>query len=231
MMMESTSTKLSVKKRKRVAIVVALLAVLTFAAICSAEEDYFPLAVGSTWVYQTNFGPDITARITGTERVSDVECFVLEQVMRDLPNSPAIRYYYAKKDDKVALYKNKAPQESYMVEFVFESALVILQYPLSIGKAWSSEVKQKWTAIGQQGEYDSGVYKMSKNSKVLGQETITVPVGTFKCYKVESIEKVDEGSEQVIKWYAAGVGVVQEVALQSSESPQTIMVLKEYKLK
>jgi len=153
---------------KKIGIVgLILFVVLAFAKISIAEEDYFPLAVGNAWVYQTNFGPDVTIEIIDTENVSDVKCFVLEQSMKGAPQIPPMKRWYGRKNNEVGNYKSTMPQGPYMVDFVLEPAMIAVPSALSSEKPIVRNIRQKWTMAGQQGEYNT-----RQTTKVLGKEMI-----------------------------------------------------------
>jgi len=46
----------------------------------SADDTYYPLAKGSKWTYTTDYADDtvLVHEVTGTEKVGDVECFIVE---------------------------------------------------------------------------------------------------------------------------------------------------------
>ena len=69
----------------RLALAAATLAILSPAslpagAVPAADDTYYPLAKGSKWTYTTDYADDtvLVHEVTGTEKVGEVECFVVE---------------------------------------------------------------------------------------------------------------------------------------------------------
>lgn len=49
------------------------------------------------------------------------------------------------------------------------------------------------------------------NAVIEGNETITVPAGSFDCLKVSFVNKVDSQKVYVTQWYAPGIGTVKTI--------------------
>ena len=70
-------------------------------------------------------------------------------------------------------------------------------------KKWSSTSRCTFYSDRYPKGYELSVARQT--GRVVGQETITVPAGTFKCLKVE----VEFAGEAGTQWYARGVGMVK----------------------
>lgn len=86
--------------------------------------------------------------------------------------------------------------------------------------------EEKWEWSGKVGEQEANL-----KGEVLGEETITIPAGTFKTYKVNIIVRDDDGRILVStdRWFAYGVGMVKEESIDGLMF--VTMKLKEYKVK
>jgi hypothetical protein len=77
-----------------------------------------------------------------------------------------------------------------------------IRLPLTVGKTWRSEFEAKNTQTGAN-------YKGSSSSKVVAQENITTPAGTFETFKIERQVRQFNTADparfteiQVVTWYA-----------------------------
>ncbi len=66
------------------------------------------------------------------------------------------------------------------------------------------------------------------NRKVIGQETITTPAGTFECFKVTydlDMKIIIPKLVKVIDWYAEGIGLVKQELKNKKGKPMGSMML------
>jgi hypothetical protein len=101
--------------------------------------------------------------------------------------------YYQVTDSGVYYYGNSFSS--------IDQGRVILDFPLSVGKSWTV--------------YSTG--EESRTASVIGDEDVTVPAGTFSCYKVSYISW--RGTAEVSSadiWYGDGVGIVKSITMTAS---------------
>lgn len=119
----------------------------TFSAgSAGGSEEYFPLKVGTRWTYDTPDGT-MTWEIKGREKVGEVECWILEQVLGErrkrqwiLANKDGVWKY--REDDKTL----EKPEQ-------------MLKYPLKAGVTWSAG-KGSYEVVGElEVEVKAGKYK------------------------------------------------------------------------
>jgi hypothetical protein len=77
-----------------------------------------------------------------------------------------------------------------------------VRFPIEVGKQWRSEFEQRSAKTGKS-------FKGSSSSKVVAQETVTTPAGTFETFKIErqmrELNAADPSrltEAQVVMWYA-----------------------------
>ena len=122
---------------------------------------------------------------------------------------------YSNENEKVICYKRIISGTNFYI------APPQLLYDFSLLKK-----EEKWEWSGKVGEQEANL-----KGEVLGEETITIPAGTFKTYKVNIIVRDDDGRILVStdRWFAYGVGMVKE---ESIDGLMFVTIkLKEYKVK
>ena len=79
-----------------------------------------------------------------------------------------------------------------------ERALLLAKYPLKIGEEWAVGRKFANPHLEERGK-----------ARVVGNETITVPAGTFQCYRVEAqtsrTNKTYNETRNWVRWYCPDV--------------------------
>jgi hypothetical protein len=183
----------------------ALAAALLFTAcglFGGAEDDYYPMTVGNMWNYHgvityeqadADTGAtfitvaEVTAETQLTNGEDVFELTNLDSTFTRPPDETTLvntRVNYARKtDDHVLAYDSKDDTEPDTV----------LALPLEDGKTWTVSSKGDTTIT----------------ATVDGQESITVPAGTYECWKVRMTLTVGSTSQDVYWWYAEGVGHVK----------------------
>ena len=172
----------------------------------------YPLAKGHKWTFKTDYDDvtEIVHEVVGTEKVGDVECFVLE-VRSHNPEIGAPRVlrkeWLAPGEGGVLIHK----QQRGRTEMAVEKPFFKVKHPLRKDDEWRGEAKAEVNAP-------------SYHSIVEAEEEIEVPAGKFKAWKLhvksESGRHVVEGSE----WFAPGVGLVKyEMRFGSGNDGTTVV--------
>lgn len=161
----------------------------------AAARSFFPTAIGTRWDYEVVAHPpddpyvDIpgtdTLELTGTRRAG--RATVLQLKEQDAYALGA-RFPELSFDEQVMTVR----QVTYLGPFadtVEGHAFELLRFPLTVGLKW-----------------DDGLWA----GKILAQETVTVPAGTFQAYKVEAIGTYQQAYTVVGDyWIAPGTGIVK----------------------
>ncbi len=175
------------------------------------EETAYPLAKGHTWTFKTDYDDvtEIVHEVVGTEKLGDVECFVLE-VRSHNPEIGAPRVlrkeWLAPGEGGVLIHK----QQRGRTEMAVEKPFFKVKHPLRKDDEWRGEAKAESNAP-------------SYHSVVEGREEVEVPAGKFNAWKLrvksESGRHVAEGEE----WFAPGVGLVKyEITFRSGNDAVSV---------
>jgi hypothetical protein len=153
--------------------------------------------VGYTWNYQstgslTNISMNLTYEVIDTTIINvdgtDNEVYVVNStsIMNIFgSNLKEYRDKYISKNDlaiiKVEISFIGAMNESIIRESVFNPPVMEYDFPLYFGKTWTNSYNESIKVVG---ESDFNISRMN-NYTIVAEETITVPAGSFECYKIE----------------------------------------------
>ena len=207
---------------------ISLLAAAILVAGCSPApkgESYFPLNVGASWTY------DITNNIDGTvsheTQVNSVPRTIDyvggDQVYvrrAEMPGGIGVEYWLRK--DKIGIARIAHRTDADEQAQLDPNARTVLKLPLTVGGSWM--VPSQPFVIGPKTDLGQRDIKMPKvlmtNVVEALNETVTVPVGTFKdCARVVGngmlplyLDAVQGFKDIPIinrEWYCKGVGLVK----------------------
>ncbi len=173
--------------------------------------DYYPLATGSWWKYQstTEDGKksEFTVRVLASEPTADGT--LMYKVAIETPWQ-TIHEYYTKPQGWVL--EHMQVYTSNGLEGIFKPVKQFLRNPLAVGATWS------WSGTGMMDT------EISEDNKVSASEAVTVPAGTFTALQV--VTDVHQGGQQVKKtyWYANHVGMVKSHTENSSVKSTTVLL-------
>jgi hypothetical protein len=152
--------------------------------------DYFPTTVGDRWVtefqYKTNTA-EITEVVTSVEKKDGVRIVTVGREIEGkvFPQTSEVRV-----TDK-GLFRVS------QLGVVYDSPYCILKLPLKPGESWTSEVRV------------NGTITSTFKYKAIKEETVEVPAGKFKAFRIEvEIDNRGQAGRSVL-WYDARVGVVK----------------------
>src|SRR6185295_4258742 len=101
----------------------ALVVALPGQAAPAAGDTYYPLAKGTKWTYTTDYGDDtvLVHEVTGTEKVGDTECFIVEHktVGPELGTRLMRKEWLASDEDGVKIHKVSRGKSELDVEKAF----------------------------------------------------------------------------------------------------------------
>lgn len=167
-------------------------------------------------VYDSDFG----------ETVSRIEATA--EGFRDINENDDFSYIQKMRSDENGIYLIKADQEIDL--FLFISKEMKTEYPsppLQLPK--NLIIGQEWIWEGYKVE-DNDSIKVRTLAKVIEEEEITVPAGTFNALRIQFINETSEGEHSTInQWLAPNVGRVKmNVSIDGGGFIGTILSLLGY---
>jgi len=201
----------------RLALAAATLAILSPAslpagAVPAADDTYYPLAKGSKWTYTTDYADDtvLVHEVTGTEKVGEVECFVVEHktVGPTLGTRMMRKEWLAADGDGILIHKvSRGKSELDVVKPFFK-----IKHILRKDDEWNGQAKAEENAPHY--EY-----------RVEGEEDLEVPAGKYRAVKVHlKIESGTRHSAEGSEWYAKNVGIVKsEITIRAAGEDFTMV--------
>jgi len=189
--------------RPLAAITPPLLILAAALAARAADPVYYPLAVGNAWEYKLQSAlrtASMTATLSKTEKIDDVELFVLEgKIDGALVASEHLRAttegVFRHRHTVFDAGKAGAPQVAIVVP-----PFKLFAYPAKEDGTWKGELTTNDPKEGA---------KKTEFTATSAPEEVTVPAGTYKTIRVK-FELPAEKSE-ITYWFAENVGFVKQV--------------------
>jgi hypothetical protein len=161
----------------------------------SPEEEDGPVRVGDRWVYDTKDEVSGYPKDTYTEIVTEVSPneIVTSWTISGKPGSFLVVYDrdWARKDNLAWKFNPNDGQG--------------VRLPLAVGKTWRVQFDAKNSQTGVN-------VRSSVSSKVVAQETITTPAGTFETFKIERTGREFRTADpskffesRMVVWYAPAI--------------------------
>lgn len=148
------------------------------------DTPYYPLKVGTRWVYRAG-ARTVVARVTKHEEVGGVPCACIEAGEGDESQVE----YLAVREDGVYRYKVNGQE--------LQPPLLVLKLPPKVGETWKVASK-----LGE---------NVAKGTFTLGEQEVTVPAGKYKTVTVSDDDFQIAGERVGLTWwYAKGVGPVRQ---------------------
>ena len=168
-------------------------------------SSYFPDDQGNTWEY---INSDDTSTITEVDGVRILPGDILVNIFKTTDYDSGgteigtSEDYYRVTDTAVYNYGASGG--------TFDPPLLILEFPLSVGKTWT---------------VFENLPTSETTANVVANETVDTFAGEFDCYKVRySVKLNDVEVSSMTHWFAEDVGKVKMI----SGSPEVISVLLDY---
>jgi len=176
------------------------------------EDTYYPLGKGYKWVYSTDYADDteLIHEVTGTEKVGDVECFIVEHktVGPTLGTRMIRKEWLAAGADGVWIHKLQRGRSE------LEVAKPFYKVKQSMHK------DEEW-----KGEAQASENPPQYSTRVEEEVDLEVPAGKYKAVKIHI--KVDSGnghSAEGTEWYSKNVGMVKsEVTIRAGGDEFTLV--------
>ena len=178
-----------------------MMTLLVFVVSAVAGDAYLPLGKGAKWVYQVDYDETtlIVHEVTATEKVGEVECFVMEHRTEFNAGQPDARIrvmrkeWLARADGGVMLHRTqRGPSEMRLEKPFFR-----LKEPPKADDEWTGQAK-----VGEQ--------ETTWKYHVDQEEDVEVPAGKFRAWKVRY--EIQTGSShrfEGIEWIVKDVGIVK----------------------
>ena len=171
-----------------------IILALSLLAVSRADAaSFFPQADGTTWEYrQTGAESDrLVVRITGRETLNGTEMLKVETTAGD----EVVKTDFMTADDRGLLCHQRRSGDGAPV--VFDPPRVLVSLPLRVGRTWEFE-----------DDVGSGVIRQPL--KIVAEEVVVVPAGTFRAYHLHC-EQPWPMSTALDRWFAPGTGFVKEI--------------------
>ncbi len=162
-------------------------------AVAAPAPSLFPLVVGAVWVRKDETGVEATSRVTGSKVVGSRQCIVIERKAIERSRERVDRNCFLATAAEVLNLETTNQRGDLSV---VNPARPLLKLPPKAGQTWS------WTPA-------DSAFDLKITSKWIGEETIKVPAGTFKAWKLQTVTTGEEFEVTSLTWYAPGVGVVR----------------------
>lgn len=183
------------------------LAVLIYG--CSVQSggggsSYFPTTDGYSWLLRETDGWGTLITVEGTTVIpGDVAVKVFKStILNALGETFATAEAYYRVTSAGVYNHGSFPNPT-------NPGLLMLAFPLSVGKTWTI------FSVGDEALLGS----------VVAEESLTVPAGTFECFKISYIDKEGTVETTVTNfWYGDGVGLVK-----ITQPPSTFESVLEWK--
>jgi len=223
-------------------IISLLVTVVSFISVLAQDCSYYSISKGMILGYQTL---DSKAKVTGTTRSTCI----------DVENSGGILLYKMKSEYADAKNANKTEHEMvYRCEngnfYVDMNSLLDpksmegfkdmelkinaddMMYPSSLSAGQSLPDAKITIAAGSGGVTIMNLIVAVSNRKVVGTESVTVPAGTFECYKLTydmETKVMFKINTSVVEYVNMGVGTVKTEAYDKKGKLLSTTILNEFK--
>lgn len=195
------------------------------------SDDYFPDSIGSHWEYrgQINEGPLQTiehkffsnvSSVTGTKSLKGVTVTTFHDTN---PGNHGISDSFYRRDAVGIVYYGSEPGTPLEKQLI---PYQIVRFPMKVSSSFS-QFDKKELDFGNDMDQDGVNEKadVQGDSTVVGQESVTVPAGTFKdAVKIEArmrmsirlsgAQKTVTGTDVMAAWFVKGVGLVKYIERQ-----------------
>jgi hypothetical protein len=227
--MRNTLINTAITKKAALSLAIMVSLCLIFAVSCGsnaqAPSGALPiLKVGDTWTMRASvYGTEFTevATVTGEQVYNGIDCYTVTRQLSIQGDSTT--YTTTSAVDKTTLDRigfeltNSINGTAYPETVNNSYTYSVKPYPLSVGKTWA--VTGNTTVLG--GGVQNQTWTERGSFKIEKVESITVPAGTFKCFKIMHYDS--NNSLVGIKWVTdvTGVSAVKEIDFTGTTSELT----------
>jgi hypothetical protein len=175
-------------------------------------DSFYPLAKGNKWVYSTDYTDDteLVHEVTGTEKVGDVECFIVEHktVSTTLGTRMMRKEWLAADGDGTLIHRVQRGRSQMEVAKPFYKVKNVMKKD----EEWKGEARA---------EENPPQYTI----RVEEEADVEVPAGKYKAWKVHlKIESGTRHAAEGTEWYVKNVGVVKsEITIRAGGEDFTLV--------
>lgn len=170
--------------------------------------DYFPLAIGNYWTFDVHWSDTVgsTDTYTQTQTIDDTV---------QIDSEIWFVMYNTSSDSSVdSIYYRKGTDYLYGGYYMYGAFFAFPAAPLA------PEIGMEWDDV------ETLLVDITIHGEVEGYETITVPSGTYDCYRELLTVESSIYNFSLRSWFADGVGPIRIVNIEVADS--TDMQLQEY---
>lgn len=179
----------------------ALIAVLVLAvampllptAVAGPAPSLFPLVVGAEWVRKAEDGTEARSRVVGPKTVGTTRCVVVERKAAERGSERTTTTCYLATAAEVLVIESTTPRGGLAV---LNPPRPLIKFPPRAGQTWS------WSPA-------DSAFELKITDRWVGEETVRVPAGTFRAWKLQTVTTGEESQITAFTWYAPGVGMVR----------------------
>ncbi len=172
--------------------------------------DYFPLAVGNYWTFSVNW----------SDTAGSTDAYTQTQSIDDTVEIDSLLWfvmYNTSSDSSVdSIYYRKGTDYLYGGHYMYGAFFAFPAAPLN------PEIGMEWDDV------ETLLVDITVHGEVEAYETITVPSGTYDCYRELLTVESSIYNFSLRTWFADGVGPVRIVDIETADS--TDMQLQDYSL-
>jgi hypothetical protein len=162
-------------------------------AAAGPAPSLFPLVTGAVWIRKDDDGTDATTRVVGPKTVGATRCVVTERKAIERGRERIDRTCLAVTPAEVTVIEITTLRGELAV---LNPPRPLMKLPPRLGQTWS------WSPA-------ESLFELKITSKWIGEETIKVPAGTYKAWKLQTITTGENSEITTFAWYAPGVGAVR----------------------
>ncbi|MBI3998450.1 MAG: hypothetical protein HY355_05400 [Armatimonadetes bacterium] len=180
----------------RLCVLLVLLAVALpdLGAAPGPAPSLFPLVPGAAWTRKNEDGRESTSRVTGPKVVGTTRCTVVERKFVDERGRERVeRTCYLVSAAEILVIETTNLRGELTV---LKPPRALMKLPARAGQTWA------WSP-------EDSAFDLKITSKWVGEESIKVPSGTFRAWKLQTVTAGEDFEVTVLTWYAPGVGAVR----------------------
>jgi hypothetical protein len=170
---------------------VCLAAALAPSGLSAPSASYFPLSQGAAWTLRNRTGQETRGVVVGRKTIRGTACTVQEGTSVREGRELVVWNCYAATAREVLLLETGVPIRMIAID----PPRPILVLPPASGKSWT------WAPKDRPRELTA--YEWMR------EETVRVPAGTFKAWRLQTTRTRANRTTVVYSWYAGGVGLVK----------------------
>ncbi len=163
-----------------------------FAGAATPAPSLFPLITGAVWVRKTDEGTEAVTKVTGPKTVGSTRCTAVERKAVERGRERTTHTCYLVTATEVLVIESTTPRG--LVES--KPPRPILKFPPRAGQTWT------WSP-------QDSAFELKITDKWIGEETIKVPAGTYRAWKLQSVMVGEDSEMTTVTWYAPGIGMVR----------------------